>query len=408
MKFSELLNEKTNESAFVLGAIYGWPLISLDDNKIFAYSSYKDGSRSESLGIKVNNFFDSHKKALQDFLGDKYYVLVNSDIDSSIYNKKKIQCGVSVSMDLDVDIPNDIDPEVFIYGQIERILIDASEDFKNYFIRGIFDSRGSLDFNHKYMSIDIENQNKPDLARRKLNKLNDLMGYISNFNPRLTQEKSKSKNDQFRLNLDYYMGKYGLLSPFKVEYYKKENNFLGFINESNFFIDTRFKDKKLSESISDRNLQINNLAIDLKNKDLSKEEKEKIISKYKEEFLDTDDIDEILYSSQNMKEYSKYKSGYLCEVDNTHNTFLAKKTKKNYVEAHHLIPFCYRKDFDVSIDIEENIVCLCPNCHRKIHLSVDEQKKELLLPLLNKKIKGISDSGIVITEKELLKYYHVD
>jgi hypothetical protein len=37
MKFSELLNEKTNESAFVLGAIYGWPLISLDDNKIFAY-----------------------------------------------------------------------------------------------------------------------------------------------------------------------------------------------------------------------------------------------------------------------------------------------------------------------------------------------------------------------------------
>ena len=62
MKFSQLLKENTNESAFVLGSIYGWPMISLISKKVFAYSSYKEGSRSNALGIDVKDFFDLHKK----------------------------------------------------------------------------------------------------------------------------------------------------------------------------------------------------------------------------------------------------------------------------------------------------------------------------------------------------------
>lgn len=41
------------------------------------------------------------------------------------------------------------------------------------------------------------------------------------------------------------------------------------------------------------------------------------------------------------------------------------------MEAHHLIPMEYYNYFDVSIDVEENIVSLCSNCHREIHHGKD-------------------------------------
>ena len=63
--------------------------------------------------------------------------------------------------------------------------------------------------------------------------------------------------------------------------------------------------------------------------------------------------------------------GYICENAELqgimHDTFTSKKGVR-YQEAHHLIPMKAQKDFgDKNIDIPENIVGLCPNCHRAIH-----------------------------------------
>ena len=99
---------------------------------------------------------------------------------------------------------------------------------------------------------------------------------------------------------------------------------------------------------------------------------------------------------------------YICEIDGTHISFVNSKGKP-YMEAHHLLPMSSQKQyFPINIDREENIVCLCPNCHRAIHYGNLDEKKERLIKLYNISKKELIKSGINITKQELLKLYKVD
>lgn len=101
------------------------------------------------------------------------------------------------------------------------------------------------------------------------------------------------------------------------------------------------------------------------------------------------------------------RNGYECEIDPSHNLFL-KKDGRKYIEVHHLIPMSAQKDFEkdgISLDIEENICCLCPNCHREIHYG--RNKKELIAKLLIKKKEGLNEAKLNMTVEDILKYYNV-
>lgn len=151
-----------------------------------------------------------------------------------------------------------------------------------------------------------------------------------------------------------------------------------------------------------KNFEINEFAISLKG--LSDKEKRKRIQGYKMQNFDFDSEDEILYSSCN----AKANAGYICEIDELHSTFISKATDEKYVEVHHLIPFSKRKDFDVNIDIEENLIALCPNCHRKIHLSKDDEKTPLLDYLLKARRQKLADQTIQIDVYALYEMYNVN
>ncbi|TSD03405.1 MAG: hypothetical protein Athens071416_86 [Parcubacteria group bacterium Athens0714_16] len=412
MKFSELLKiENTNiQTSFVLGMIYAHFII-LNDNKILAYSAYIKGKRSKNkLEKNINEYYYLHKKKLENFLGDDYEVILNKDISrSSLQDKsQRIKNGVSIVIENDLLIPNTVDLSVYIYGIIEKWLIDIDDTYKTMFFTGAIDARGSLDFNHRFISMDII-EKTPMLIKRKLTKYNDIIGAVFNYNPRLVQKKSFRKNDQFRLPLFYYISKFGLFTPFKIDYYKSEiENNKGKLRSNFFFVDEQYKNIEISEkNISNRNLKISNLSIKLQKEGFSFEEKRKIIEEWKKENFDLDTDDEILFSSQNMKEFSKKNSNYLCEYNNAHMTFNSKSNNKNYVEAHHLIPFSERKRFDVSIDITENIICLCPNCHRKIHLAVDTERKDFIKNLFENRKKHLEKVGIIFDLEKLFKWYKI-
>ncbi|WP_161625583.1 HNH endonuclease [Cyclobacterium qasimii] len=70
--------------------------------------------------------------------------------------------------------------------------------------------------------------------------------------------------------------------------------------------------------------------------------------------------------------------GNRCEVDPSHQTFVAQRTQLPYVEAHHFIPIKFQHLFGDPLDNLVNIVALCPNCHRGIHHAVVEHKYELI------------------------------
>lgn len=79
-----------------------------------------------------------------------------------------------------------------------------------------------------------------------------------------------------------------------------------------------------------------------------------------------------------------------------------------YYEAHHLIPMREQKNFlPISLDRTENIVSLCPNCHRAIHHGSMEEKKTRIKELYDLRKDKLSEIGINITLEELLLMYGV-
>jgi len=103
--------------------------------------------------------------------------------------------------------------------------------------------------------------------------------------------------------------------------------------------------------------------------------------------------------------YALKRANYLCELDPSHKTF-KQENSRNYVEGHHVIPMYAQEDFEYSIDVPENIVALCPNCHRKVHLSDDQTKNEIVHKLYQIiKNRNLTDRKIFLTEEKLKKYY---
>lgn len=99
-------------------------------------------------------------------------------------------------------------------------------------------------------------------------------------------------------------------------------------------------------------------------------------------------------------------NGYQCQVNPKHISFTSKTTNENYVEAHHLIPIKAQKDYSINLDRSENLVSLCPICHKEIHLGINPRVKELVSKLLDIKFDDLKRVGLKINLDELFyKYY---
>lgn len=98
-------------------------------------------------------------------------------------------------------------------------------------------------------------------------------------------------------------------------------------------------------------------------------------------------------------------ANFTCEADPSHETFISAASGHPFVEAHHLIPLSYQEYYRDSIDVKENIVALCPNCHSLIHYGPDADKRKLLLKFLRDRQDSLLHKGIAIDEETLLSYY---
>ena len=96
-------------------------------------------------------------------------------------------------------------------------------------------------------------------------------------------------------------------------------------------------------------------------------------------------------------------ANYACEVDQSHPTFIRKSTDCAYTEPHHLIPLAFSDDFDASLDVEENIVSLCSNCHNHLHYGRDID--EMLSSLYEQRKELLEKIDIKITYDQLKTYY---
>lgn len=88
---------------------------------------------------------------------------------------------------------------------------------------------------------------------------------------------------------------------------------------------------------------------------------------------------------------------YTCEYDRLHKTFTSQSTQKPYMEAHHFIPIAFQKamwdKYHINIDCVENLVSLCPTCHKAFHYGTADVKSEyveMLFKQVEYKYKAIN------------------
>lgn len=92
-----------------------------------------------------------------------------------------------------------------------------------------------------------------------------------------------------------------------------------------------------------------------------------------------------------------------CEAECNNQLFYRKDGRNTYTEGHHLIPLSYQEYFEFSLDVEANVVSLCPMCHRLLHYGMET---ESLLKKLYEERKGrLKKCCIDITYEELLLMY---
>lgn len=105
------------------------------------------------------------------------------------------------------------------------------------------------------------------------------------------------------------------------------------------------------------------------------------------------------------------KAYYSCEKDYNHETFISKKTQQKYMEAHHLIPVCFQKEvwdkYHINIDCVENLVSLCPTCHKAIHYGTKEVQRNMIRELFSRCAPKYKAIGLNITIEEIYKFYRV-
>jgi len=105
-----------------------------------------------------------------------------------------------------------------------------------------------------------------------------------------------------------------------------------------------------------------------------------------------------------------FDSNYQCACNPKHKTFDT-PSGNPYMEGHHLIPCTPDKskkyESKSKLDREENIVCICPNCHKAVHLGDLKVKIDILKKLYNFQKEKLDSANLDIGIEELLKEYKV-
>lgn len=102
---------------------------------------------------------------------------------------------------------------------------------------------------------------------------------------------------------------------------------------------------------------------------------------------------------------------YCCERNTNHETFISKTTLKTFMEAHHLVPVCFQQEiwdkYCINIDCVENIVSLCPTCHKAIHYGTKEVQEKMIEDLYTKSQPRYKSIGFSITLEEVKLFYKI-
>ena len=355
MKVSEFLKEEV--SPLLLGAFYSRYIFSNDNTKIYTEVSYKISKFVDDYNFLIkskNLLLEKLNKISQPFSFWKDYTNTNS---------KRPQMVLRFTLENDLGLTKDK-----FYNRLNVKIL--SQDFiydntlnesKKMFIRGFAESRGSIDTTRPLLSLDYFYNSLNEVKRARI--LYDYFNVpfsVLNFNPRELQNDyvtgRRKRNTQLRFNLYWYVKNIGLLNDYKIAIVKKVYDNIEYNKEENGV--KYFNSPEIANSRKDTfDFMLRYYANNIFNKNLSDFEVENLRNELN--FNTSSDITSFK-RDLSLIELIRINTPDECASCKTTKTYTHKNTGRQYFEYHHVISIGKNHE----LDDENNIVKLCPTCHR--------------------------------------------
>ena len=105
------------------------------------------------------------------------------------------------------------------------------------------------------------------------------------------------------------------------------------------------------------------------------------------------------------------KANYICDCHDKKHFYFESTDFHNYVEGHHIVPMNRQEEYyfdkDINLDIPNNIVPLCPNCHCQIHLGSRQARIKIISELFVRNKAKLLSFNPELTLSILASYYNI-
>ena len=105
------------------------------------------------------------------------------------------------------------------------------------------------------------------------------------------------------------------------------------------------------------------------------------------------------------------KAHYLCNCNDSKHFYFESVDLHNYVEGHHIVPMNRQEEYyfdkTINLDIPDNIVPLCPNCHCQIHLGSRQARIKIISELFVRNKAKLFSFNSELTLPILASYYNI-
>lgn len=401
-------------NAYFLGAILSANEPRSDNGKVIWLAPYRHNFGGYANEINIQEHIDIIKTLIK--RADGKILSRSLLVQKNWFPANKQGFGVAFESPAGTKIDD-------IISSLSPIIDIADESVVRCFVVGAFDGRSSVDHDKKenkirYLSLDCNNAGVANLLNKSLARL----GFgENNYNTsRDRVEGGAPRKNQFRISSEdalLFIEKIGMICPSRFGQFKdifpdlyECHNYdllnglktLSEIQTSVGSIDNQSTYHETSE------LQADQILLEEIDRQISENlESESVFEYTGQPQIKTEPV--FINGHKSYKRDKKKalnaltKAKYRCEISVDHPTFIRRNSNQNYTEPHHLIPLSFSDDFSVSLDVEENIVSLCSNCHNQLHYGRDI--RPLLEKLYNDRKDVLKKAGIDITLEDLIRMY---
>ncbi len=365
----------------LLGGFFSRRVFTENNKYIFIYTSYKKSQKIDTKEIAFESYDRDYIEALNHETGQYPYWYTKDKIIDELGVQLSVSGQAFFLLENDLNINNDS-----FYNKLYAKLVSSCEwiydeqlnEDKKSFIRGYMELRGSIDTTANYIAQDYFYDSVFEIKKARM-----LVDYLSipynvvNINFRELQHDYyagiRTRNTQLRLNIWWYMENIGMINGYKAEVFALSRHLSLPDPEKNVYFFYNDDIRRRANNLLDERL--NFYSTNVFGKDITEEDIKKMRNELNFEHT-TGTI-----RSRALVEAIKYLTPDECVCcKNKYNiedrSYINRNTGRYYFEIHHVISIGSNKE----LDDENNMVKLCPTCHRTLKRGsgTSEEQKELI------------------------------